>query len=101
MNEWELISIVAAVSATIFGAVWLLMNDCKRGISARVKRCEHAIDAVALEVGIKHENYVTVGALDRFERNLNTRFDGMSSNINHLTTRIDDFITANRNGKAK
>lgn len=99
MNEWELIGIICTVGAAIFGAVWLLMNDCKRGINARVKRCENAIDAVARETGNHHRSFITTDAFDRFENNLNTRFDSMSDNINHLTTRIDDFIIASRNGK--
>lgn len=101
MNEWELIAIVCGMGGVIFGAVWVLMTDCKKVFHARVARCEHALDAVAREAGIHHANFITTDAFDRFERNLNVRFDGVDANVQHLTTRIDDFIRSSRNGKAK
>jgi len=109
MNEWETIAWIVGIGAVIFGAVWVIVHDAKKsteihiedvkkGCHARIDRTDHVIDGIIEGCNKKKEQYITTQAFDRFENHQNTKMDGLNNNINHLTTRIDDFIKTARNG---
>jgi len=102
MNDWALISGAVVLILTVIGFIfkwgWNIIQDVKKGVHARVERCEHVVDGIIDACNKKKEDYISNKAFDRFEHHLNTKFDGMNNNINHLTTRIDDFINNHRNG---
>jgi len=110
MNEWQTIAWFVGISSAFLGTSYGMVSACKKDLENTVKvltknnadrifKCEHVIDDVVRECHNKRDDFITVKAFDRFEFHLNTKFDGMSTSINHLTTRIDDFIKSNRNGK--
>ena len=112
MNEWQSIAWFSGIGTVIFGAVWVIVADVRRGLTAhirdvekgchaRIDRCDHVLDDVVRDCHTKRDDFITVKAFDRFEFHLNSKFDGMSSSINHLTVRIDDFIKLSRNGNGK
>jgi hypothetical protein len=98
VNEVTTIVSVVVVGGVVFGAVWLLFQDVKKGVHARVERCEHVVDSFVRECGNKKDDFITTKAFDRFENNLNTRFNGFDKNFEHLTERIDDLVLTIRNG---
>jgi len=108
MNEWAIIISVVSVGAVVFGAVWIIIQevkkslmkyieDVKKSAHARIDRCDHAIDSVA---NTKND-FITIGAFDRFEANINNRLDGMQSQMTVTNSRIDDLILAIKNGGIK
>ena len=97
MTEGAIIVSVVVVGSVVFGAVWLLYQDVKKGVHARVERCEHAIDTFVSDCGKRKDDFITTKAFDRFENNLNTRFNGFDKNFEHLTERIDDLVMTVRN----
>lgn len=99
MNEWQTIAWVAGLATTVFGVVWLLVQDVKRSAHARIQRVEHVIDTVVSDCSKKKDEFITTKAFDRFEGHLASRMDGFGKNIEHLTTRVDDLVFALRNGK--
>ena len=99
MNEWQTIAWVAGISTTIFGVVWLLVQDVKRSAHARIQRVEHVVDNMVVDCAKKKDDFITTKAFDRFEGHLVSRMDGFNKNIEHLTTRVDDLMLALRNGK--
>ena len=109
MNEWQSIAWFSGIGSIIFGAIWVIVADVRRGLTAHIKdvdkgcharidRSDHVIDEIVRDCHKKTDHFITTKGFDRFENHINTKFDGMSSSINHLTTRIDDFIKSNRNG---
>ena len=101
MTDWVLVGIFAGVSTAIFGAVWIIVQDVKKGVHKRCDRCEHVIDMFTQECAKKKEDFITTKAFDRFEGHLTTRFDGLDTNVSHLTQRIDDLVLTVRNGNGK
>jgi hypothetical protein len=112
MNEWQTIAWFVGVSGTFCTFLWFFHQDAKKGlykrvsevedhIEERVKRCEHVMDVVVSDCAKKKDDFITTKAFDRFENNLNTRFNGFDKNINHLTSRIDDLVIVIRNGAGK
>ena len=111
MTELTTIVAVVIVGCAVFGAVWIItrdvkssltayIEDVKKGVHARVDRSDHVIDEIVRDCSRKKENFITTGAFDRFEKNLNVRFNGFDDNIKHLTERVDDLIIATRNGSS-
>jgi hypothetical protein len=101
VNEYAIITTVVIVGCAVFGAVWLLYQDVKKGVHARIERCENVIDDVVRECGRKKEDFITTKAFDRFEGHLTIRFDGLDKSITHLTQRVDDLVLTVRNGNGK
>jgi len=99
MNEWQSIAWFLGIASVFFTAVWAIVAESKKSAHARIGRLEHTVDGIIEACAKKQEDFITTKAFDRFENHLNTKFDGMNNSINHLTTRIDDFIRTNRNGK--
>ena len=60
MNEWEMIAWVSGISSVIFGVVWLLVQDVKKGVHKRIDRCEHAIDVFITDCGNTKKDFITV-----------------------------------------
>ena len=100
MNEITTIVSVVVIACAVFGAMWLIIQDVKRGVHARIERCENVIDTVVVECSKKKEDFITTKAFDRFESNLTVRFNGFGDSIKHLTSRIDDLVIATRSDGA-
>ena len=98
MTDWIMIGIVAGVATAIFGAVWLIVQDVKKGVHARITRCEHVIDVFVSDCSRKKDDFITTKGFDRFEGHITTRFNGLEKGINHLTSRVDDLVLTVRNG---
>ena len=83
------------IVAAVLGAVWIMVEAGKKSSHARIGRCENAIDEIVRDCGKKKDDFITVRAFDRFEKNIIDRLDG-------VTKRFDDFlIYARTNGKRK
>jgi len=99
MNEWQTIAWFVGISSVFFTAIWIIIQDVKKGVHARVKQCEHAIDGIISVCNKKKDDFITTKGFDRFENHLTTRFDGLDKNITGLTKRIDDLVLTVINGK--
>jgi hypothetical protein len=94
MIEWATIGVLVGIAAAFFTAVWVLVESAKKSAHARIQRCEHTIDMIVQDCGKKKDEYITVRAFDRFEKNIMDRLDG-------VTKRFDDFLIYARNGGTK
>jgi len=99
MNEWQTIAWFVGISSVFFTAIWVIIQDVKKGIHKRVTNCEHVIDNLVSDCTRKKDDFITTKAFDRFENHLTNRFDGLDKNITGLTKRIDDLVLTVRNGK--
>ena len=91
MTDWSIVIAIVTIGAVIFGAVWILYQDVKKGVHARIGRLENVTDEIVRDCGKKKDEFITVRAFDRFEKNIMDRIDGM-------TKRFDDFLVYTRNG---
>jgi hypothetical protein len=96
MNEWETIAWFVGICAAFFGAVWLIIKDVKKGVHARVARCEHVIDEVVRDCSRKKDTFITTSAFDRFEGHLVNRVDNVQKSVDHLTERFDAWLLTNK-----
>lgn len=99
MNEWQTIAWVVGMGSVVFGAVWVIIQDAKKGTHARIQRCEHVIDNMVADCAKKKDDFITTKAFDRFEGHLVNRVDNVQKSVDHLTQRFDDFMLTIRNGK--
>ena len=91
VNEWQTIAWVIGVGGSIFGGMWLLLQDFKRGSHKRIDRLENVVDEIS-------RGTITTKAFDRFESNMTVRLEGMTTQMATTNSRIDDLILAVRNG---
>ncbi len=101
MNDLVTVLAVVGVACAVFGAMWMMLQDVKKGVHARVERCEHVVDTVVADCKNKKDDFITISAFDRFEKHMGEKVDGVKSEVVHLTKRIDDWITVNRRNNAK
>ncbi len=94
MNEWQTLAWVAVVGGAIFGGMWLILQDFKKGAHKRIDRLENVTDEIV-------RSSITTSALDRFEKNMNNRLDGFQSQMSTQNSRIDDLVLAIKNGGLK
>jgi hypothetical protein len=88
------------VAGAIFSAMWLILQDLKKGAHARISRLENVVDEMIRDCGKKKDQYITTHGFDRFETNINNRLDSMSTQLSTTNSRIDDLtkILLNKNG---
>lgn len=91
MNEWQTLAWAACVGGAIFFGLWVILQDFKKGAHKRIDRLENVTDEIV-------RSSITTDALDRFERNMGTRLDGMQSQMATQNSRIDDLVMAVKNG---
>jgi low affinity Fe/Cu permease len=101
MNEWQTILWAFTIGGGIFAGMWILLQDIKKSAHARIGRLENVIDEIVRECGKKKEDFITTKAFDRFEGNINTRLDGMTTQMNTTNSRLDALTLAIRNGSSK
>ena len=95
MNEWQTIAWVVGIGGSIFGGMYIILQDFKKGAHKRIDRLENVCDEIV-------RDHITTGAFNRLEKNISTRLDGMQTQMGTTNSRIDDLILAiNKNGGVK
>ena len=94
MSEFETLAWAAGVGGSIFFGMWLILQDFKKGAHKRIDRLENVTDEAV-------RSSITKDALDRFERNITIRLDGMQKHMDTTNSRLDDLVMAIKNGGIK
>jgi len=99
---WIAGSVLLALVFGTFSVFWKIIQDVKKSLHARIDRNEDKLTERENHCTTVQEKFISIGAFDRFEKHLGSRFDGVKSEVGSLTKRIDDLVfTIRQNGKAR